>query len=130
TNTASILFDGNDPIATAPVWNIVGDIPSLATVIAYLPGQIIAGTPAAYTVALTNTGGTTVTNVVLTNGLPAGVNIQSATANHGTVTITNGLIIWNLGTITNGFGYTLSVTALPTQGGTFANNLFYSGGTG
>ena len=38
TNIATIIFDGNDPIATAPVWNMIGDVPSLATTIAYLPG--------------------------------------------------------------------------------------------
>ena len=130
TNIANIIFDGNDAINTPEVWNLIGDVPSLATTIAYLPGVITVGTPTTYTVGLTNTGGTNITNVFLTNALPDGVNILSATANYGTVTITNGLIIWDLGTITNGFGGTLTVTLLPTQAGTFSNNLFYTGGSG
>jgi len=41
---ATIVFAGNDPIDTPALWNIGGDVPSLAATIAYLPGQIIART--------------------------------------------------------------------------------------
>ena len=130
TNIATIVFDGNDPIATPPVWNIVGDVPSLAATIAYLPGQIMAGMPFTYSVGLTNTGTNAVTNVVLTNALPEGMSVVSATATYGIVTITNGIVRWDLGTVTNGFGGVLTVTVLPTQEGTFANSVFFSGGSG
>jgi uncharacterized repeat protein (TIGR01451 family) len=130
TNLATIVFDGNDPIATPAVWNIIADVPSLAATIAYLPGQIMAGTPFTYTVGLTNTGTNTVTNVVLTNAVPDGMSVAAATATHGTVTITNGIVRWDLGTVTNGFGGVLTVTVLPAQEGTFANHLFFSGGSG
>jgi uncharacterized repeat protein (TIGR01451 family) len=130
TNLATIVFDGNDPIATPPVWNIVGDIPSLAVTISYLPGQIMAGTPFTYSVGLTNTGTNAVTNVVLTNALPEGMSVVSATATYGLVTVTNGIVRWDLGTVTNGLGGVLTVTVLPTQEGTFANSVFFSGGSG
>jgi len=130
TNIATIIFDGNDPIATPPVWNIIGDVPSLAATIAYLPGQIIAGTPFTYTIGVTNTGTNAVANVVLTNALPSGVTVVNATAPLGTVTVTNGTVIWNLGTVTNGSGGLLTVTALPSQEGTLTNTIYYSGGSG
>ena len=130
TNVATIVFDGNEPIATPPVWNIIGDVPSLAATIAYMPGQILAGTPFTYTVGLTNTGTNLVENVILTNALPSGVTVVHATATLGTVTVTNGAVIWNLGTVTNGVGGLLTVTASPSQEGTFANTIYYSGGSG
>jgi len=130
TNTATIVFDGNDPIATPPVWNIVGDVPSLAVTIAYLPGQVMAGTPFTYTVGLTNTGTSAVMNVILTNALPSGMTVLNTTASLGTVTVTNGALIWDLGTLTSGAGAALTITASATQSGTFANNLYYSGGSG
>ena len=130
TNIATIVFDNNEPIATLPAWNMIGDVPSLAATIAYLPGQIMAGTPFTYTVGLTNTGTNLVENVVLTNALPSGVSVVSATATLGTATVTNGAVIWNLGTVTNGLGGLLTVIALPSQEGTFANTVYYSGGSG
>jgi len=130
TNTASIVFDGNDAIATPPVWNIIGDVPSLAATIAYAPGQITAGMSFTYTVGLTNTGASVVENVILTNALPTHMTILDATATQGTITVTNGAVIWNLGAVANGEGGLLTVTALPSQEGAFANAIRYSGGSG
>ena len=130
TNLATIVFDGNDPIATPPVWNLVGDVPSLAAIIACVPGQITVGLPFSYTIGLTNTGSAAVTNVVLTNTLPAGMSLVSVSATRGTVTVTNGMVIWDLGTLTNGFGGALTITANPTQEGTFSNGIYFSGGSG
>jgi uncharacterized repeat protein (TIGR01451 family) len=130
TNLATIIFDGNDAIDTAPVWNIVGDVPSLATVIAYLPGQIMAGTPFSFTLGLTNSGLTAVANVVLTNALPAGMSFVNGSATGGTVTITNGVLTWDLGTLTNGGSANLTLTLLPGSAGTFTNDFFFSGGSG
>lgn len=129
-NKASVIFDTNDPSDTKPVFNTIGDVPSLAVTIAYLPGQIMAGMPFTYTVGLANTGTNAVTNVVLTNAVPAGMSVVSATATYGIVTVTNGIVRWDLGTVTNGFGGVLTVTVLPTQEGTFANSVFFSGGSG
>ena len=130
TNIASIIFDSNDAIPTPPVWNIVGDVPSLATTIAYLPGQIMVGKPFSYTMAITNTGSTTITNVALTNTVPAGFTISNVTASVGTVIVTNGNIIWIIGDAPNGFGASLTVVLIPTQPGTFTNIINYRGGSG
>ena len=130
TNLATIVFDGNDPINTPSVWNIIGDIPPLAATIAYLPGQIMAGTPFTYTVGLTNTGTSNVLSVILTNALPPGMTVLNTTATFGSVTVTNGALVWDLGTLASGAGATLTITASATQSGTFANNFYYSGGSG
>jgi uncharacterized repeat protein (TIGR01451 family) len=130
SNTASIIFDTNEPIETPPIWNIVGDIPSLAAVIAYLPGQITAGTPFNYSIGLTNNGSTTVTNVVLTNSLPSHATILSATSTVGTVSFTNNILVWYVGDLTNGAAANLTVTAVMNDGGTYTNSADFSGGSG
>ena len=130
TNIATIVFDGNDPIATPAVWNTVGDVPSLAATITYPPDQVMTGKPFTSTVVLTNAGSATVTNVVLTYVLPPGLSILSSTATFGSVTVTNGTLVWNLGTFTGGAGATLTIIASAAQSGTFANNFYYSGGSG
>lgn len=130
TNIATIVFDGNDPIATPAVWNILGDVPSLAVTIAYLPGQIMAGTPFTYTVGLTNSGTNAVTNVVVTNALPSGFGVVSNYVTMGTVSATNGILTWSVGTLTNGADARWFITVLPTVAGTFTNNITFSGGSG
>jgi uncharacterized repeat protein (TIGR01451 family) len=130
TNVASIVFDGNDAINTPEVWNIIGDVPPLASMIEYLPGEIRVGTPFTYTIGLTNTGTNVVSNVALTDTLFAGASVVNATATLGTVVITNGWVIWTLGDLVGGDGASLTVTALPTEAGTFTNGIMFSGGSG
>ena len=130
TNIASIVFDGNEAIATPAVWNVIGDIPSLSATIAYLPGQITGGIPFTYTVGLTNSGTNAVTNVVMTNALPSGFGSVSNYVTIGAVTEANGILTWNVGTLTNGADARWFITVLPSHSGTFTNNLFYSGGSG
>jgi hypothetical protein len=48
----------------------------------------------------------------------------------GTVTATNGILTWNIGTLTNGDDARWFVTVLPGGAGTFTNTLTYSGGSG
>ncbi|MCX6915287.1 MAG: DUF11 domain-containing protein [Verrucomicrobia bacterium] len=130
TNVATIVFDGNDPINTPAVWNIVGDVPSLAVTIAYLPGQIMAGMPFTYTIGLTNPGTNVVTNVLVTNALPRGFSAVSNYVTMGTVTETNGILTWNVGTLTNGADARWFITVLPIGVGTFTNNITFRGGSG
>ena len=130
SNVATIVFDGNDPIDTPAVSNVIGDVPSLATVIAYLPGEIQAGTPFTYSVALRNTGDTSVSNIVLTDTLPAGAGFVSATATRGTVTLANGVLTWTLGEAAGGEEAVLTITAVANETGTFANNITFTGGSG
>jgi hypothetical protein len=130
TNKASIVFDFEAPIETPTVWNTIGSEYSVSASIAYLPGQIAVGVPFTYAIGLTNNGTNIVPNVILTNAPPSSVTVLDAIATHGTVTVTNDTVIWSLGTVTNGFGGVLTVTAVPSQEGTFTNNVFYSSGSG
>jgi hypothetical protein len=52
---------------------------------------------------------------VLTNKLPASATFVSATSSSGTVTQTNGLVIANLGSVTNNAPVTLTIMATPSQ---------------
>jgi len=130
TNTATIVFDGAEPIPTPPVWNVVGDVPALVARVAYLPGEVRVGVPLSYTVALTNTGLASVEKVILTNTLPSGVTLENATATSGRVGVTGGTVVWNVDHLGGGVGASLTVTVLPTREGAFANIVEYSGGSG
>src|SRR5207244_4030594 len=101
TNIARIVFDGNDAISTPPVWNMVGDVPPIAAVVSYLSGAISVGAPFSYMLTLTNNGSATVTNVVLTNALPPGMNLVETSATAGLVSVTDGVVTWHLGAVPN-----------------------------
>ena len=96
----------------------------------YLPGQIMAGMPFTYTVTLANNGTNTVSNVALTNTLPGGATILSGSASLGTATVSNGVLLWNITGLTNGVTAILTVTAMPTTDGSYANQIVFTGGSG
>lgn len=130
TNAATIVFDNNEPISTALVWNMVGDVPSLATTIAYPADPTLTGKPFTYSLAITNTGSSAATNVVVTNTLPDGFNVVSNYVTIGRVTQTNGILTWIIDSLTNGVDARWFITVLPINAGTFTNNISYSGGSG
>jgi uncharacterized repeat protein (TIGR01451 family) len=68
-----------------------------------------------YTIVVANNSPTVATGVVLTNKLPASATFVSATSSSGTVTQTNGLVIANLGSVTNNAPVTLTIMATPSQ---------------
>jgi RHS repeat-associated protein/uncharacterized repeat protein (TIGR01451 family) len=130
TNVASIVFDSNEPIATPPVWNTLGDIPSLAATIAYPPAPISVGTPFTYTIALTNSGTAAVTNVVLTNTLPAGLEAFGVAASAGQALRSSNTVTWTVGELAPGAVATITVTAVPAAEGTFDLGVWFTGGSG
>jgi len=48
----------------------------------------------------------------------------------GTVTETNGILTWNVGTLTTGADARWFITVLPIGTGTFTNNISFRGGSG
>ena len=73
------------------------------------PDPIVAGNQLTYTLALTNNGPQTATNVVVTDTLPAGTTFVSATSNLGTVTELGGVVTGNVGTMTNAQTATITI---------------------
>ncbi|MEI7900906.1 MAG: RHS repeat-associated core domain-containing protein, partial [bacterium] len=128
-NKAAIVFDTNDPIETPAIFNTIGQVdPKLAASISYLASQMIVGIPFSYTVTVANSGISVATNVVITNAIPEGFTYVSATGTVGTVTYTNGAVVWAVGDLANDMPASLTVTLVPTQVGDFTFPITGGGG--
>ena len=91
------------------------------------PTNVFAGTNFTYTIAVTNIGPSTATNLTITDVLPAGVTFVSATGG-GTPSSSN--VIWQIATFTNAAftNFSLTVTA-PANAGTITNVVSSTSGT-
>lgn len=75
-----------------------------------------------YTITVTNAGPSSASNVVVTDTLPAGLTLISATPSQGTCNATNP-VSCNLGTIINGGNATIALsTQVTATGGTITNS--------
>ncbi len=81
---------------------------------------VIVGATLVYTVTVANLGPATATGVVLTDTLPSGAVLGSATPSQGTCA-GSGPLVCNLGVIANGGSATVIVTLAPTVAGTARN---------
>jgi uncharacterized repeat protein (TIGR01451 family) len=88
----------------------------LAVGIAATPSSVIIGNTLTYTVSVTNNGPSTGTGVSVTNALPAGVEVLSATVSQGSITTGGGF--WTVGTLANGARATATIAVVPTVVGT------------
>ena len=113
TNTAVVSATTGDPNLFNNTNTAVSAVTPYATVTASKsgPGGVLAGNSYIYTIVVTNSGPSTASGVVVTDALPAGVSYVGATGG-GTTNVTAGVVIWNLGTLTNGQTINLMVTNL------------------
>ncbi|MFN7140147.1 MAG: Calx-beta domain-containing protein, partial [Limisphaerales bacterium] len=74
-----------------------------------------------YTLAVTNTGPTLATGVMVTNWLPANFNITSVFPSQGTVTNMGTHLVFNLGTIAGGAHAIMTLNGIPTSTGVITN---------
>jgi uncharacterized repeat protein (TIGR01451 family) len=131
TNTASVAvpagftdpnLNNNTSSVVLKVTPLVADLAVTKTV--YTNSMPVFSTFAFYfALTVTNLGPDTVTNLTLTDLLPAGLPFAGAVTNAGSVyTASNGL--WTVtGPLAAGQGATIALTALPANVGTFTNNL-------
>lgn len=82
------------------------------------PDPVVAGNQLTYTLALTNNGPLSATNVVVTDTLPSGTTFVSASSNLGTVAEAGGVVTGTVGTMTNGQTATISIVVLVGAGQT------------
>ena len=84
----------------------------LAVGLAAVPNPVVIGSTLTYTVSVVNNGPSDASGVTVTNALPAGVAVLSATVSQGS--ITPGGNSWTIGTLLNGAHATATITVIPT----------------
>ena len=110
----SAAIDQGGP-AEQTVVSPVADLALTKTVDNAMP---LLGTPATFTLTVTNHGPDTATHVVLADPLPPGVNLVAAAPSQGSF---NGLL-WNVGTLANGASAVMRITAQTAALGLLVNN--------
>jgi uncharacterized repeat protein (TIGR01451 family) len=90
----------------------------LALGMSALPNLIVAGNNLTYSIAVTNNGPSSATNVTVTYLLPPTTLFLSASGSQGTYAQSGGLVVFNLGSLGPRATATMTVVVLPTTGGT------------
>jgi len=124
-DSASVASDVNDPTPansnmswSTPVQAATASADLLLTKAASA-ATIASGGSLTYTVTVTNRGPNSATSTVMTDLLPAGVTLQSATASQGTCTAA---VVCSLGTLASGQAVTVTITVTVTAAqGTIVN---------
>ena len=81
------------------------------------PLTVQAGQLITYTFTVGNNGPSTATGVVVSDMLPAGVTFVSGSAGGGAVTVTNGVVAAQVGTLPSGGRSTVTITAMTSAAG-------------
>lgn len=119
TNTVAI---GSPIITNTLTTNTVTQVGSLSTTLsvsATLPtNTVLVNDWVTYDVTVTNPGANSATGVVLSNTLPTGATLISVSPTNAAYTLTNGAMVFNLGTLASQAGETLAITVQPTVAGT------------
>lgn len=100
----------------------------LAIALTAAPDLVFVGGTLTYTGAVTNNGPATATGITLTDTLPVGVTLVSATASQGSCSGTT-TIACNLGTLANGANATVTIVVTPNVVGAVANTASVAGAT-
>ena len=109
-------YPSNNPSATLVLVPAAADIGVTKTVDKATPA---VGTNVTFTVTATNHGPNDATGVQVTDKLPAGLTLVSATPSQGAYTAPSGL--WDIGALTNGASATLKLVATVTGTATVTN---------
>jgi len=91
------------------------------------PAQVNQAANAVYTITATNTGGSTLTNAVVTDQIPAGMSYVSSVP---AATVVGNTATWSLGTLTAGQQRTLTLTLRGDTVGTWTNSATFSSAQG
>lgn len=91
----------------------------LAVTLSKTPQTTGVGLNLTYTAKVTNKGPSQAFGVLLTDLLPPGVDLVSATSSQGTTSNNSGNVVTNLGTLSKGTSATVTLVVTPTMTGTF-----------
>lgn len=84
------------------------------------PDPALVGNNLTYTVAVTNGGPSTASGVFVTNTLPPSVIVQSASVGQGAAVINGNVVLFNVGSLTNGARVVGTITVIPTALGSIS----------
>jgi uncharacterized repeat protein (TIGR01451 family) len=118
TRTGEIILLRTDLIPTGPKTDLA---------LGYDAATARVGEPIQVSLTVTNLGSNRAENVVLTNSLPEGFSLASWTASQGTVSMTNGVLRWTIGTLAAGSVATSQVQFQSSTAGTFEHVAQVSG---
>jgi len=92
------------------------------------PDPLEAGDTLTYTILVRNNGPSIATGVMLTNVLPAGMNLSNVTTTIGSYTVVSNAVVCNLGTLGSGLPpATITVVGAPTFPGTITSLVTVTG---
>src|SRR4029077_4292204 len=108
---------------TASATVVVGNATSadMAIVKTATPNPVTEGTPLTYSLAVTNNGPASATNVTVTDTLPSSVTYLSSTSTVGTCSEAGGIVTCLLGTMANAGTATITILTIPGQPGVISN---------
>ena len=106
----------------------VNPVADLAVTMSGNPASLFLGSPLSYTVNVTNRGPNSVADVVLTDTLPAGVNVTGTTSSQGAVSIVGNTLTATLGLLNFGGTANITIDTLPGIGGILVNAATVSSG--
>jgi uncharacterized repeat protein (TIGR01451 family) len=85
------------------------------------PATANEGDSVTYNITVTNAGPSSASGVILTDTLPSNLSYKSSSSSQGTVSVSNGVVTFSVGTVAAGGTVTASVTALAVEDGNVAN---------
>ncbi|WP_299921853.1 hypothetical protein [uncultured Nocardioides sp.] len=135
TNVAAISTTTSDPVPannTASASSTVVRQADLALTKSAAPTNPVPGTDVTYTVVATNNGASRAVDVTVTDTLPAGLAVRSATGPQGTCTVTGSQVSCAAGALDPGQSATFTVVArVPSDAGTapLTNTALVTSGT-
>ena len=133
TPSGTSITDTATATATDVVPNITSNTASATVIVANAnsadmaivktatPNPVTEGTPLLYTLAVTNNGPATATNVTVTDTLPTSVVYLASTSTQGTCSEAGGTVTCLLGTMSNAGTATVSILTIPGTPGIITN---------
>jgi uncharacterized repeat protein (TIGR01451 family) len=109
----------NSASATVVVAN--ANSADMAIVKTATPNPVTEGTPLTYSLAVTNNGPASATNVTVTDTLPSTVTYLSSTSTQGSCSEAGGTVTCLLGTMANAGTATVTILTIPQQPGVISN---------
>jgi uncharacterized repeat protein (TIGR01451 family) len=93
----------------------------LSVSVSHAPDPVTVGQAVTYTITVENSGPSAATGVMVTNTIPPGLELVSASATQGTCSALEGVVVCDLGSIPGGTNASVVITAMSTTATTVTN---------